>query len=301
MVSGLCSFFTLMKNPRRIERTVEIHYGIAETIGRRGSMEDTHAVGYHGRGDIFSAEVYDGHSGSAAAKVAAEMLTRLFLGEESHGEERTPHTLTPEALRTAYVATDELIVSGETGSGTAAATLYITPTGFLAANAGDCRIVVGEGTGSVVLTQDHKPDVPEERARIEDHGGTVVTLDVARVQGSLAMSRALGDASLKPFVTAEPRVVEGTFGRKNEVAIIACDGLWDVVLPEEAVAITRNSRVAQEAADRLCALAISKGSGDNITIVVLDLRSYVVHAGQKQLQITRVLDRAVEGLSVPVT
>ncbi len=264
-------------------------------MGRRQSMEDTHAVRYDEKRDVFGVEVYDGHSGSSAARVAVETITRLFLGQKTAGNEETWDTLACEALRAAYLETDRLILDRGIGSGAAAATLYITSSDFLAGNVGDCRIVLGAGTGAITLTQDHKPDVPEERARIEARGGIVVTLDVARVQGLLAMSRALGDASLKPFVTAEPRVVEGAFGRENDIAVVACDGLWDVETPEEAIAVARNSKTMQDAADRLCELAVSKGSGDNITVVVIDLKGYVVNLARKELRISRILDRAVEG------
>jgi len=273
---------------------MKIPYGLAETIGRRRSMEDTHAVRSIEDLGTFCAEVYDGHSGAEAAEMAAEMLTPLFLGLGHHrGDPDPPHPFNAEALRQAYLATDRFIVGRGVESGTAAATLYVRATGFISANAGDCQIVVGEGSDAITLTGGHKPDVPEERARIEAQGGIVVTLDVARVQGSLSMSRALGDAALKPFITAEPRVVEGTFGRRNDFVVIACDGLWDTVSPDEALALVRKSRNVQEGADMLCALAMAKGSTDNITVIVLDTRSYAARFPQERLRVSRVLDRAL--------
>jgi protein phosphatase 1L len=281
---------------------MNIPYGVAETIGRRSTMEDAHAVRNNEERGVFSAEVYDGHSGSLAAVIAAEALTALFLGgEQSADHEKPPARLTPEALREAYLATDRLIVDRGIESGTAAAGLYLTGEGFLVANVGDCRIVVGEGAGVTRLTTDHKPDLPEEQARIEALGGMVITLDVARVQGSLSMSRALGDPVLKPFVTPEPRVAEGTFGRQNDVAVIACDGLWDALTSEEAIGVVRNSPGMKEAAERLLALATAKGSTDNITVIVLDLREYTASCAEEQMHILRVLDRAAEGSSDPVT
>jgi protein phosphatase 1L len=278
-----------------------INYGVAETIGRRRSMEDTYAVRRDEESGIFSAEVYDGHSGSDAAFVAAEMLTPLFLGKDRNKAPRRKIAFTAEALREAYLATDRTIRAQGIESGTAAATLYIRETGFLAGNTGDCRIVVGEGSRALTLTRDHKPDVPEERARIEALGGSVVTLDVARVQGSLSMSRALGDRALEPFVTAEPRIAEGMFGRRNDIAIIGCDGLWDVVTPDEAIAVARSARGAKEGADRLCALATGKGSTDNITVMVVDLKDYAKRRSQEDLRVFRVLDRAIEGVALSVT
>ncbi len=166
---------------------MDIRYGVAETIGRRKSMEDAHSVGYDERSGVFFAEVYDGHSGFLAAATAARILTPLFLGIHRDYEKGGSLSIefTAEALREAYLSTDRAIVRLGTESGTAAATLYLREDHFLAGNAGDARIVVGEGRRAITVTTDHKPDLPEEQARIEALGGTVILLDVPRVRGPL--------------------------------------------------------------------------------------------------------------------
>ena len=61
---------------------------------------------------------------------------------------------------------------------------------------------VGHVGGVEALTQDHKPNKPSERKAIEARGGKVVRgFGCARVDGVLAVSRALGDVSLKPHGT----------------------------------------------------------------------------------------------------
>jgi protein phosphatase 1G len=49
------------------------------------------------------------------------------------------------------------------------------------------------------MSEDHKPEDPAERARIEKAGGSV-TLD-GRVNGGLNLSRALGDHAYKKTIT----------------------------------------------------------------------------------------------------
>jgi serine/threonine protein phosphatase PrpC len=120
----------------------------------------------------------------------------------------------------------------------------------------------------------------------------VVSLDVPRVEGFLAMSRALGDAPLKPFVTAEPRITEGVLGRKDELAIIASDGMWDVITSDEAVTLAYRAGEPEEAARFLQATATERGSTDNITVIVLDLKAYAAASAYQRLRVTRVLDRA---------
>jgi len=60
------------------------------------------------------------------------------------------------------------------------------------------------------------------------------------VFGMLAMSRAIGDSYLKPFVISDPevRVVERKDG-EDEFLILASDGLWDVVSNEVACKVVR--------------------------------------------------------------
>ncbi len=278
-------------------RHAQIRYGIAQTIGYRGSMEDSHAVWDEPRRP-FGAEVYDGHGGSLAAVLAAEMLTPFFFETARSGRPGPEsYRLRAGDLRAAYLATDRYIIDQGADSGAAAATLYIHHGRFLAANAGDVRIVMGDGRGAVDLTLDHKPDLPEERARIEALGGRVVLLDVARVQGTLAMSRALGDAALKPYVSAEPRITEGVLGRANDIVILACDGIWDVLTSEEAVAAARAAADPDAAAERLKMKALDLGSTDNITVIVLDLSAYTARCADEHLQITRVVDKAVSRAS----
>jgi serine/threonine protein phosphatase PrpC len=274
-----------------------IPYGLEETIGLRREMEDVHAVWDDPETGIFGAEVHDGHGGRVAAVLAAEMLTPFFFSrQKAIWREDNERRLSAEALREAYLAADRYIV-GRTGSGAASATLYIYGDGFLAANAGDARIVVGEGTGAIDLTVDHKPDSPDERARIEALGGMVLEYDVARVQGVLAMSRCLGDSALKPFVTAEPRIAQGFLGRVNDVALIACDGLWDVMTSEEAVRIARTADGPEDAARALERAALKRGSTDNVTVIVLNLRRYTAALERDALAVTRVLDCASADLA----
>ncbi len=284
----------MLHRKTRDRTSTAIRYGVAETIGFREQMEDTHVVRKEERLRLFSAEVYDGHAGSLAAEIAAESLTDYFIRDERSGNiEIGPPFLSAEALREAYLAVDRRIVAQGTESGAAAATLYLQEERFLAANAGDARIVIGEGRSTIELTLDHKPDLPEERARIESLGGRVISLDLPRLQGTLAMSRALGDAPLKPFITAEPRISEGLLGRSDDLAIIACDGLWDVFTSEEALATARIADDPEEAARLLRETALVRGSTDNITVIVLDLRAYTTGCAADRLSLSRVLDRAV--------
>ena len=67
------------------------------------------------------------------------------------------------------------------------------------ANAGDSRAVLCDGAGRArPLSVDHKPAAPAEAARIRAAGGFVSSFGgVARVNGNLSLSRAIGDLQYK--------------------------------------------------------------------------------------------------------
>lgn len=283
-------------------REVTIKVGVAEDMGSRERMEDTFATLDLPERGFFSAEVYDGHGGIGAARMAAEMVTPFFLHLldrelESPPERRLPRV---ELIRDTYCAVDRYIVDQGIKSGTTAATLYIMGETFLAANAGDTRVVIGTADGAESLTVDHKPGLEYEAVRIERLGGRVIHFDIPRVQGILAISRSLGDPFLKPFVVCEPRVLEGLLGRENDYAVLACDGIWDVLSPRDAIEVARLIGNPQEAAEAIVAKALSEGSTDNVTVLVLDLRDHASRLGRKRMEIDRIVDWAIHEEDGPV-
>ncbi|OPY81119.1 MAG: Protein phosphatase 2C [Syntrophorhabdus sp. PtaU1.Bin153] len=273
-----------------------IRIGISEDVGCRSAMEDEHAIYQVPEKGFFSAEIYDGHGGRKAAQAAAEMLTPYFLHPWSLELEKPPSQRRPEheLVREAYLKVDEYTVKAKIDGGTTGAGLYLINDRFIGANAGDTRIVFGMQGGVLTLTLDHKPNLPEELERIEEKGGRVVNLGVPRVQGLLAVSRAIGDRILKPYVTAEPRIIEGCLGRENDYAIIACDGVWDVLTTEIAMELARGLDDPQMAADAIKESALSNGTTDNVSVIVLDLREYTADLTRRRMKVTRVTDKAYE-------
>jgi len=272
---------------------MEIAYGISDEIGWRPAMEDEHAIYEDWERLFFSAEIYDGHGGRRPAQIAAEMLTPSFLhawaGEL--GKPLRERKSEAEILRDAYLAVDAHLVDRRIQAGTCAVQLYLIGERFLAANVGDSRVVIGTRRGAVMLTRDHKPNVIEERSRIEALGGSVIVLGVPRVEGILAISRALGDSCLKPYVSAEPYITEGTLGSENDLAVIACDGVWDVLSPEAVIETARQETDPQKAAEKISHKALDHDSTDNITVIVLNLRGHTSSLGNREMTIVNIYDR----------
>lgn len=72
------------------------------------------------------------------------------------------------------------------------------------------------------LTYDHKGSDSQEAKRITDAGGFVMN---NRVNGVLAVTRSLGDASMKEFVVGSPYTTETVLDEEDEFLIVACDGV----------------------------------------------------------------------------
>lgn len=107
-----------------------------------------------------------------------------------------------------------------------------------------------------------------------------------RVNGLLAVSRAFGDTQFKPekdednptrcpdgLVISTPEVCAEHITPMTEFAIIATDGLWDVMTPQMAVTFVRNllhkHRDLEAAAKGLSQEALTRGSVDNVTVLIM--------------------------------
>ncbi len=177
---------------------------------------------------------------------ALDDVVAFFLPENTH----THITYTQ---RDAFVATDRkfYIAAREQGHacGTTALAALVWGSTVYIANAGDSRAVLCRDGKPLQLTQDHRPSCQEELRRVEAHGGFVCP--EARVNGHLAVTRAIGDFSseFKVFkddtlvgpLTAEPDVVVHQLTRGDEFLVLACDGLFDMFSSERVVELARDS------------------------------------------------------------
>ncbi|CAN1176970.1 Probable inactive protein kinase At3g63330 [Linum perenne] len=140
------------------------------------------------------------------------------------------------------------------------------------------------------LTQDHHPDREEEKIRVEAAGGYILeTSGVPRVNGELAVSRAIGDFQLKsygvisvpevtnwqPLTTSDSYLVvasDGVFEKLGSQEV--CDILWEV--PNCGAGKPGLSSHSYSLAECLVETAFVKGSMDNIAAVVVPLGPGIV-------------------------
>ncbi|OAA68057.1 protein phosphatase [Niveomyces insectorum RCEF 264] len=272
-------------------------YGVSAMQGWRISMEDAHttvldllesfplaARGHSSKISFFG--VYDGHGGDKVALFAGKHLHKIVAKQEAFKKGNYE-----QALKDGFLATDRAILNDpkyeEEVSGCTACVGLITDDKIYLANAGDSRSVLGVKGRAKPLSFDHKPQNDAEKARITAAGGFV---DFGRVNGNLALSRAIGDfefkksAELSPeqqIVTAFPDVTVHDLGDNDEFLVVACDGIWDCQSSQAVVEFVRRGIAAKQDLDKICenmmdnCLASNSETGgvgcDNMTMVVIGL------------------------------
>ncbi|GMH06939.1 hypothetical protein Nepgr_008779 [Nepenthes gracilis] len=253
--------------------------------------------------------VYDGHGGSQVANYCRDHV-HIALHEELEivKEGLINGTVKDDcqeqwrkAFTNCFLKVDEE-VGGKAGGepiapetvGSTAVVAIICSSHIIVANCGDSRAVLCRGKEAMALSVDHKPNREDEYARIEASGGKVIQWNGHRVFGVLAMSRSIGDRYLKPWIIPEPEVIFLPRAKEDECLILASDGLWDVMTNEEVCELARKrillwhkknsvtlpsergggiDAAAQAAAEHLSNRALQKGTKDNLTVTVVDLKA----------------------------
>ena len=135
---------------------------------------------------------------------------------------------------------------------------------LICANVGDSRAILIYDKENDVnlrhtrifeLSHDCKPDLPEEKQRILDMGGTVdQMLDINGVKGGpqrvwiknknypgLAMSRSLGDYKGKECgIIPLPEIIEYDLNEKSKYMVICSDGVWEFLSNKNVMEIGNN-------------------------------------------------------------
>lgn len=216
-----------------------LKYGVASMQGWRVDMEDAHMA----RTDLGLAmkdwsyfAVFDGHAGAKVSAHCSEHLLDAIMTTEEFRED------VMKGIHNGFLQLDKNmrslpeLSSGEDKSGSTAVCVFVSPRLIYVANCGDSRAVLCSNGVPVFTTQDHKPGLPTERERIVKAGGSVM---IQRVNGSLAVSRALGDFEYKnvegrgpceQLVSPEPEIfVRDRDNNLDQFLVLACDGIWDVM------------------------------------------------------------------------
>uniref|UniRef100_A0A8C5EC04 Protein phosphatase, Mg2+/Mn2+ dependent 1D n=1 Tax=Gouania willdenowi TaxID=441366 RepID=A0A8C5EC04_GOUWI len=230
--------------------------------------------------------VFDGHGGREAAQFSRDYLWEFL--KKQRGFWSTCDREVCAAIRKGFIACHHAMwkklpewpktLTGLTStSGTTASVVVLRGNRMFVAHVGDSAVVVGVQDDpsvpfikAVEVTQDHKPELPRERERIEGLGGSVIRKSgvnrvvwkrphlshVGPVRRStamdqipfLAVARALGDLWSYDFysgefvVSPEPDTSVMVLDvKKHRYIILGSDGLWNMIPAQEAVSICQTN------------------------------------------------------------
>jgi len=250
-----------------MEQNRELKVGIYSEINKRERQEDRFYTGKVDGGMLYA--VYDGHGGATIAITLAREFPGYF--SQTFGEMK-------HRMETAFVSMDnDQWIKNNGHCGSTASMVFIKDGIAHFAHVGDSRAVLEQQNKFFFATQDHKPESPDEKERILKAGGLILK---QKLFGTIAVSRAFGDYQLdgeKKFLIAKPDYTQISLTENNRFLVLATDGLWDAMSSEEVVEqLVNNScklKDMNEFAKLLGLFAISRGSVDNITVMVVDLLS----------------------------
>jgi serine/threonine protein phosphatase PrpC len=218
--------------------------------------------------------LYDGHGGTELAKYVRDRIPELLTRQLS---ER--HLNVDKAITAAYHKVDEelKLMSESQNNGTTACIVYCCRENdpimgskrvIYCSNVGDTRAILVTNTEAIRLSYDHKCIDESEVARIRKIGGIVFG---GRVFGQLAISRALGDHAMKKYgVVPTPHITRHVINEKDKFVVMASDGVWDVIEENEIFEFSKDLNT-DELCDKIVKKAISNGSRDNISCIVIKL------------------------------
>ncbi|TKS78117.1 Protein phosphatase 1F [Collichthys lucidus] len=287
------NFPTLLPIPSRF-----LHCSIHAIKNTRRKMEDKH-VALAEFNQLFGIQdgverayyaVFDGHGGVDAATYAATHLHVAL------SKQKTLQSDTATAFKSAFKHTDDMFKSKakreRLRSGTTGVIVLIQGHELTVAWLGDSQAILVRNGQSVTLMDPHKPDREDEKQRIEDLGGCVTFMGCWRVNGTYAVSRAIGDFDQKPYVSGDADCSVTQLLGDEDYVLLACDGFFDAVKPSEVPNLVLDAlqqpsdpesrvdapleqsghTVGPRVAQQLVGYAKAAGSSDNITIILVFLR-----------------------------
>jgi protein phosphatase 2C len=233
--------------------------------GPRPYMEDTYAITKLNKNVNFLG-VFDGHGGAGVAEICKTSFPAIL--KESINWSCGDANV---AIRKTFSLVDQLVeIKQQNYVGSTAAIVLLDKDNAWFANAGDSMSMIITHTGDCkLMSVEHKAD--SEAERIAASGGILTYADgMGRVNGTLNLSRSIGDHYLKPVVISDPFIQKISL-KGVKYIVMASDGIWDVYntnqLGKDIQTLCKRhslERVVEMIVDK----AYHKGSMDNITLII---------------------------------
>jgi len=271
--------------------------GAASMHGWRETMEDAHTIVLsmekHPSSAFFG--IFDGHSGSACSKFVSESLPKYLDNKITEWNDADISNVVMETDQE-FLDSDNYKLKDDGSAGIFSIASLDVSTGKYTlrnANIGDSRTILAQKQTdgsylSIACTHDHKPTNEEERKRIEEAGGSV---QMSRVDGQLALSRAFGDRMLKTLhlapekrkVTSKPDIITNE-ATKDDFLFLACDGIYegDVFTRESVIKYISDQLNQTDDLAVICANVLDeclrRGSRDNMSAMIVQFADGTTYA-----------------------
>ena len=266
-------------------------------------MEDAHITEPNFDDNVALFAIFDGHGGPEVAIFCEKHFGRELKKNKAY--QKKDYVV---ALAETFFKMDQLLFSKEgkeelkqnqvyknmdSFAGCTCNVVLISEKVVYCANAGDSRSIITNGKQVLPLNEDHKPSLPQEKERIKKAGGCIFG---GRVNGSINLSRAIGDLDfkknldLKPteqLISAEPDITSKKLSKEDKFILMGCDGVWEILNAQKLCEIVLKrleedhdrqlSKVVEELLDRGIAKDDSNGLGmDNMSSILIVLNHNVM-------------------------
>jgi protein phosphatase 1L len=225
--------------------------------------------------------IFDGHGGNEASRFVRDHLAgRLYQALREFNPSGLTEAGIWRALKVTFVRLNQDFkntLGSPLDQGTTATVAMILDGKLWTANVGDARTVLDNGGEPEQLTEDAKPSMERYKRGIENRGGTVENIfGVPRVNGQIAVARAIGDHRQNGAISARPKITVKPLSeiRPGSHLILCCDGIYDVARTKDVVrAVHANrNRSAGTLAKNVVYSAYTSGSTDNLSCMVVKLK-----------------------------
>ena len=241
--------------------------------------------------NTFFFAIYDGHGGNGCSSYLKESL-HLYI--KNFSKESLNEAI--NSVENNFIKEKALDEKGNMldHSGSCGIMALIHKNKLIIANIGDSRLILFKKSCLFFQTEDHKPDSPKEKLRIENNGGKIyrtqsliplyqngkkIEIPWRVFPGRLSVSRTFGDVEAKienlggnkDVVVAKPDITEIDLDDDFNFLVIGCDGIFDVLSNEqilECVKIVFKEKKIDNKNNNINNINISELCGDIADMII---------------------------------
>ncbi|CAF1778342.1 unnamed protein product [Brassica napus] len=229
--------------------------------------------------------VCDGHGGAGAAQSAVKIIPEVLvniLSDSLKKEKVLSQGDASDVLRDVLVKTEARLDDHQYEGCTATVLLVWKDSEehlfAQCANLGDSACVINHDGRYIQMTEDHRVTSLTERRRIQEAGLSlrdketrIFGINLARMLGDKFPKQQDGRFSAEPYISEPLRIDQSS---KDAFAVLASDGLWDVVSPKKAVQLVLQMRENESSAEKIANGLLNEArvmrTKDNTSIIYLD-------------------------------